>query len=570
MEDSKVTEEKTDIENTLQSSLVTTLQRAAGLLGDSQLELKAETVKSCDRLTHPTYRVAVSGPFNYGKSTPLNALLGKKTLPMDLVPTTGAAIAVKYGPEHRTCIVYTNGSVQEEAGTAALQQHTILDEQRRMREDIAAVEAYCPHPLLKLGLELIDLPGTDDQEAQNALVQKQLLSADLVIQLLDARKLMTLAERENLRDWLLDRGINTVIFVVNFLNLMETADRQQVALRLRFLAESFRSNLPPGVSNLYPVDALPALRARLKGDMAAATQTGLPALESALQTIGQQRHEGKTPAQTLNRMSAMAKPSKGIATTLLATFQTALQSQIDALSTVQPGLADTRRTAIKTRVQALIQQGLDQSVAKLREWLVPASLQAHYRSGLAQALQQKTTPDWLLQNLRPAWKTRQKEVVRWVHQGCDFFERPRLVELWMAFAEPVVSAEVEAEPADGSKADKPGMAPVAIATGLGWILGGPLGAAVLAGTSHLVNQSGRTQQTQPMAVDFAQQADIYLERFSAEALGAIAAYKLAANQIIQTKISAIATFSPAREAQINLLKTTLSELEELLERVLEF
>ena len=36
-------------------------------------------------------------PFNYGKSTLLNALLGEKTLPIDLIPTTGAAIYVKYG-----------------------------------------------------------------------------------------------------------------------------------------------------------------------------------------------------------------------------------------------------------------------------------------------------------------------------------------------------------------------------------------------------------------------------------------------------------------------------------------
>lgn len=43
-----------------------------------------------------------------------------------------------------------------------------------------------------------------------------LLERDLVIQLLDARKLMTLGERENLRDWLLERGIKTVNFVANF------------------------------------------------------------------------------------------------------------------------------------------------------------------------------------------------------------------------------------------------------------------------------------------------------------------------------------------------------------------
>ena len=535
--------------DTLQQ-LAETLRRSVGLLGEQDKSLKAEILAVCDSLKHPTYRVAVFGPFNYGKSTLLNALLGEKTLPMDLVPTTGAAIAVKYGPEHRTRITYTDGSVQEEAGTTALQQHAVLDEQRRMREDIAAVEVYCPHPLLKLGIELVDLPGTDDCVAQDALVQKQLLSADLVIQLLDARKLMTLAERENLRDWLLDRGITTVIFVVNFLNLMETADRQQVALRLRFLAESFRSNFPSGVSNLYSVDALPALRARLKGNMAAATQAGLPALEAALQTIGQQTE--KDSAQLLPRL-------KAITTSVIP----ALQSQIDTLS-AQPNPADIRRAEIQQKAQTLIQQGFDQSVAKLRSWLAPANLQAHYRLGLAQALETKTTQDWLLQTLQPAWKVRQKSVVGWVHQGCEFLSQPRPAELWMAFTNPV---EPAVEASEGSETRQPSMTPVAVATGLGWVLGGPLGAAVLASTSHLINQSGQSKQAEPAAaIDFAQQADIYLERFSKEALNVIAAYETEANRIIQTKRSTPTAASPAHKAQINLLKTTLNELEELLEK----
>lgn len=51
------------------------------------------------------------------------------------------------------------------------------------------------------------------------------------------------------------------------------------------MAESFRADLPDGVSNLYRVDALPALRAKLKGDVSAAQTSGLSMFESALQMI---------------------------------------------------------------------------------------------------------------------------------------------------------------------------------------------------------------------------------------------------------------------------------------------
>ena len=542
--------------------LVSLLQRAAGLLDDTERSLKAEVIEACDRLTHPTYRIAVFGPFNYGKSTLLNAILGEKALPMDLVPTTGAAIVVKYGPAHRTRITRIDGSVEETEGTAALADYAVLDEQRRMRTDIAAVDVFCPHPLLKLGIELMDLPGTDDQQAQNDLVQRQLLSADLVIQLLDGRKLMTLAEREHLRDWLLDRGINTVIFVVNFLNLLESGDRQQIALRLRFLAEGFRSELPTGVSNLYQVDALPSLRARLKGDMAAAKQTGLPELEAALQTIGAQAAEGRSPEQSLPRLKAIAPK-----------VIEALKTQISTLSTTaQPNEKERRRAQIQQKAQSLISQGFEKSAEKMRSWLVPQTLQAHYRLGLAQALETRKTQDWILENLKPAWYERQKPLVNWVHQACDIFKSPRPAELWIAFqsAEPDPTAPTATAAVPDKNPASPSMAPVAIATGLGWVLGGPLGAAVLGGTSHLINQSGdRSKQDSsqpPMPasnIDYLQQANIYLNRFSEEALQALDTYEKEAKPIIDINIpKPQSQHSAAHEAQLNLLKSTKEELSE--------
>lgn len=542
-----------------QSSLVQMLRRSVGLLDSSRSSLKNEVIEVCDRINQPTYRVAVFGPFNYGKSTLLNALLGEKALPMDLVPTTGAAIVVKYGPDPKTCIIHTDGSITQEVGTSALQDYAILDEHRQMRTDVKAVEVYCPHPLLKLGIELIDLPGTDDQQAQDDLIQKQLLSADLVIQLLDGRKLMTLSERENLRDWLLDRGINSVLFVVNFLNLMEVGDRKQVAFRLRYLAESFRAELPDGVSNLYQVDALPALRARLKGDAAAAKQTGLPDLESALQTIGAQLASGRSPTQMLTRLTVVA-----------TSVAEALKEQIDNFSVVDTTAADSRRTEIQKKAQGLIQKGFDNSVQSLRNWLTPQNLQANYRLGLAQTLEAGKTQEWLLENLQPAWNERQKDVVSWVHQAAEMFGVDCPDDLEMGFAvEPDQADKAPTEQRAERRSTEAEMAPVAIATGLGWILGGPMGAAVLAGTSHLLNNSSRKSPTQKSEasltdIDFSQQADIYLARFSTEALSALSAYERAGNETIQKKLSAPeAITSPHRQAQLNLLQTTLDELIEI-------
>ncbi|ESA38578.1 dynamin family protein [Leptolyngbya sp. Heron Island J] len=531
--------------------LLITLRKAVGLLDNNNAELKSDVLGQCDRISNPSLRITVFGPFNYGKSTLLNALLGEKALPIDLVPTTGAAITVTYGTELTSCITLTDGQVLKEAGTDLLQRYATLDEQRHMRQEVAAVAVECPHPFLRTGVELVDLPGTDDREAQNNLVYAKLQETDVVIQLLDGRKLMTLAEREHLRDWLMERGITTVLFVVNFLNLMEPEERKQVMYRLRFLAQDFRSTLPDGVSNLYAVDALPALRARLKGDMAAATQSGLPALESALQTLVQLR----MPQLSTHRMTRLLP--------LMPKVQQALQQQLKSLETPSP---DSRRAAIQQRAQTLIQEGFQQSMAELQDWLRLRNLLNQYQHSFAVALQAGTAFQWLEESLQPVWKQKKRAVVEWVYKACDFFEQPRPVDLWVSWQLPDDSVQAVPEPEQPSGKKEEGMAPVAIATGLGWVLGGPMGAAVLGGASHLINRSGRKPSAQPeptVSADLSREAArSYLAHFSETALAALHNYQKTTRPILYQSVAKPAS-QQQRIGQQTLLENTLVELQQL-------
>ena len=522
-------------EQTTPSTLINTLRRAVGLFEDeTEQRLKQSVITMCDRVVQGDYRIAVFGPFNYGKSTLLNAILGEKALPIDLIPTTGAAISVCYGPELQTRITLKTGQVVTEAGTAVLKRYAILDDQRQMREDVAAVAVHCPHPFLQAGVELLDLPGTDDRQEQNDLVQDHLLTADLVVQMLDGRKLMTLGEREHLRDWLLDRGMKTVIFVVNFLNLMSPEDQTQVSHRLRFVAESFRTDLPPGVSNLYRVDALPALRARLKGDMATAQTTGLPALESALQTV-MQLQQPQIQGKRQQRLKILVNEVHGVlerqARILTARVEKAQQHNQD------------EKMALLLKAKTLIKRGFEGSVRDLRNWLIPDNLLNLYQAELAIALQQFDYSAWKTFAFEPVWTERRKEVVSWIHKACDFFDRPRPVDLWVALpAEPTAEFTTQQPSETPSSKKGTGVVPVAIATGVGWVFGGPLGATLLGGTSYLLNQKGQGQDTPSSEVKITAEdidrlyetaARNYLARFSTEASAALDAYERTANALFE-------------------------------------
>ena len=66
-------------------NLINSIQNAVGMLQlEPESQLKKDINAICEFLANPTFKIAVFAPFNYGKSTLLNALLGKKTVPIDI------------------------------------------------------------------------------------------------------------------------------------------------------------------------------------------------------------------------------------------------------------------------------------------------------------------------------------------------------------------------------------------------------------------------------------------------------------------------------------------------------
>ena len=550
-----------------QQEFMQALQTGVGLLDPSLdpgvVQVQKQVQLVCDRISSPTLRVTVFAPFNYGKSTLLNALLGHKALPIDLIPTTGAAIRVVYGDTLTTTIQLNDGTIAQEDGTTILKTFAVLDDQRQMRGDVEQVTVTCAHPLLKAGLEFVDLPGTDDQDAQDALVREYLLTADVVVQVLDGRRLMTLMEREQLRDWLLDRGIDQVIFVVNFLNLLDPGDQQEVTRRLRFVAESFRANLPQTISNVYRVDALPALRARLKGDGSMFQTTGLPAFETALQTlvIDRQQHPHRVIENRFPRVLKLAPQ-----------VQRSLQAHIQVLDSVVKQSTverDRQKLVILRKAQALIQQGFKDSVNEARQWLSPVALLEEYQTEAADALKRLEFDAWVELALKPVWSNHQANIVSWVHKACEFFDCPRPVVLSLRFP-PTPDAQLPDLSSDDLSPSvidtlTKGKVPTMVAGGLGFLMGGPLGAALLGGTSYMLEKldgkgerdkgsSGSEWTAEQIDAWYAIAAQEYLRQLSTVGLKTLDEYITTANPMIRFPLpdapAGDADLSPTQSPQV--------------------
>ncbi|NEQ40983.1 MAG: dynamin [Okeania sp. SIO3I5] len=543
-------------------NLINYFNSALGILElEPDSQLRKDVISISEYLANPTFKIAVFAPFNYGKSTLLNALLGERTLPIDLIPTTGAAIYVKYGKELETRIQLKDGSIINANGTDILKEYAVLDDNRQMRDDVTSVEVYCPNSFLARGVEFLDLPGTNDREAQNILVQEKLLTADLVVQVLDARNLMTLGERENLRDWLGERGIKTVVFVVNFMNLLTPEEQKEVSNRMRFVAESFRSELPDNISNLYRVDALPALRGRLKGDVSVAQTTGLATFESALQSIVEISGE-KTNIQ-LSRVRA-------IASQLSQVIKVNAQEVTKELIAIQEQKSE--KFQIQKRAEKLIKEGFKRSSSNFQSWLYLTNLLAKYQFELAVVLEQRTFNIWESEKFRPEALKYKQEISEWVDKAAEFFQLGETEELIITFPE---APKVFLPPPPPSETQKSGgLRNIAIASGIGWLLGGPMGAAVVGGATYFLSDNKQNKSEnlasykEQVKQAYANAARDYLSRFSTVTFKAIEEYEAIAEKVIKVPVSQQSPEVIKLRSKLQLLNNLSAEINQELEFLL--
>jgi GTPase SAR1 family protein len=546
------------------SSLIMYLQTAADKLGiDPNSRLGNDIKTLANKAARLNYQIAVFGPFNHGKSTLLNAILGNKTLPIDLIPTTGAAIKVVYGEELATKITLTNGLIIAANNTDILTEFATLDNHRRMRDDVMEVEVSFPHPFLQTGVELLDLPGTNDRDEQDKLVRDRLLAADLVVNVLDVRKLMTLGEREHLRDWLENRGINTVVFVANFTNMLEPEEQKEVQHRLRFVAESFRSQLPSGISNLYRVDALPALRARLKGDDATLHTSGLSAFISALQAIvSHQREE-------------LAEVRMPVLQSLGLEIQGLLQAQIAKLAAEINENKEKcdRELALKSQAQKLIKAGWENSLKDIEQWLYLPNLISFYQAPLVTVIKQQGFSEWESSNVRPRLQHSQQEINDWVTKAESFFNTPSVAPLQIVLPAPpeiLLSEESLSSPPERTST-RDNLTPTALATGLGWVLGGPLGAVVAGGATTIANKLSGDRPSEntsnsnnnydaEIAEAYLDAAADYLFRLNTETMETIKAYRDRAIIAIEPEIKIDRQIDPQQQQNLIDLESCLGNI----------
>ncbi len=330
----------------------------AGLAAGVDREAIAELRR---RLEGGVFRVLVAGEAKRGKSTLVNALLGREVLPTGVVPLTAIPTTLAYADADRVDVEYADGRVQER-GLDALEELVTESGNPRNRQGVAAVTLRLPAPLLAKGLELVDTPGTGSVYEHNTVAARNALGRmDAAILVLSADPPISAAERALLRE--LRAGAVAVFCALNKVDYLSPAEADQARrFTEEVLAAEFGRPIP-----VWPLSARQGLLARRLDDNAGVEGSGLGAFEATFADYLNDRQGTELARSVAGRAARLAG---GIAEEAAATLaalalsgqdlQTRLAAFADRLQQVEQGRVESAALAA-AEIQRLLEATNEQA-----------------------------------------------------------------------------------------------------------------------------------------------------------------------------------------------------------------
>ncbi len=217
-----------------------------------------------DRVAGDRCNLVVLGEFKRGKSTLVNALLGRALLPTGVVPLTSVVTAIGFGEPERVVVRFQDGREQE-IPVAELAEYVTEARNPGNERGVELARLELDHELLSAGLELVDTPGIGSIHGHNTEVARSFLPrVDAALGVLDAGQPLSESERELFVD--VARRVPRLVMVINKIDHLDAGDREEAHA---FIHSALADLLSGSEWELFSVSArhgegLTALRARLR------------------------------------------------------------------------------------------------------------------------------------------------------------------------------------------------------------------------------------------------------------------------------------------------------------------
>jgi len=230
------------------------------------------------KLAEDRFTLAVLGLFKRGKSSLMNAILGRQALPTGVLPLTSTITVLRFGPVERLLVHRQGWALTQEAPLSDLATYVTEKGNPGNRMQVTTACLELPVPFLRRGVEFVDTPGVGSAiQANTATTYGFLPACDAALFVTSVDAPLTAAELEFLQR--IRQYVHKVFFVVNKTDLLDDAERDEV---LAFTRGAIARQVGDDAVTLHPLSARLGLAARLAGDTQAYARSGVAALEEAL------------------------------------------------------------------------------------------------------------------------------------------------------------------------------------------------------------------------------------------------------------------------------------------------
>jgi GTP-binding protein EngB required for normal cell division len=249
-----------------------------------------------DYLNNQTFSIGITGVMNAGKSTMLNALMGKEILGTSVVPETANLTIVKYSHTPTAKVIYWNENEWkriEESAHSIDAMRTFVDETHQYYADnlndfigtpskeeaievdnlsaftsakssdkrcnlVKYVELGSELHFLHDGIEIVDTPGLDDIVIQREEITKEYIAkCDLMLHLMNVSQSATEKDIEFIIDALLYQNVSKILIVITRADMVSKKEVSEVieytkrSIAARLNTENSDSKLDFILKNLH-------------------------------------------------------------------------------------------------------------------------------------------------------------------------------------------------------------------------------------------------------------------------------------------------------------------------------
>ncbi len=230
------------------------------------------------KLAEDRFVLTVVGQFKRGKSSLMNAIIGRNILPTGVLPLTSAITVLKYGPGDKLTILRKGTSHPEEVPISKIAEYVTEKKNPGNEKEVAYASLELPVKFLRRGLEFVDTPGIGSAiEANTATTYDFLPQSDAVIFVTGVDTPLTQAETDFLQG--IREHVRKIFFVVNKIDLAADGERQEI---MQFISKALKRQVQSEELRIFPVSSAMALASTLAGKEDEYEKSGVKTLQEAL------------------------------------------------------------------------------------------------------------------------------------------------------------------------------------------------------------------------------------------------------------------------------------------------